>query len=65
MKYHHLERCFTNRVKRPVVSRHLRVLSLLGLGLYGGNPAFMRWSCISRQTDVYDRVGKGLLLPAS
>ena len=43
MKYHHLERCFTNRVKRPVVSRYLRVAGLLGLGLTGGNPTFTGW----------------------
>ena len=42
MKYHHLERCFTNRVKRPVVSRGLRAPGLLGLGLSGGNPTFTR-----------------------
>ena len=40
MKYHHLERCFTNRVKRPVVSSNLRVGGLLGLELSGGHPAF-------------------------
>ena len=34
MKYHHLERCFTNRVKRPVVFRGLRAPDLLGLGIY-------------------------------
>jgi hypothetical protein len=45
MKYHHLERCFTNRVKRPVVFRHLRVSDLLGLGLSGGNPTFSLRLC--------------------
>ena len=44
MKYHHLERCFTNRVKRPVVSCHVRVAGLLGLGLSGGNPTFTGWA---------------------
>ena len=45
MKYHHLERCFTNRVKRPVVFRCLRAPNLLGLGLSGGNPTFTRGHC--------------------
>ncbi len=43
MKYHHLERCFTNRVKRPVAFCYLWVADLLGLGLTGGNPTFTGW----------------------
>ena len=34
MKYHHLERCFTYRMKRPMVLCGLRAARRLGLGLY-------------------------------
>ena len=34
MKYHHLERCFTYRMKRPMVLRSLRAARRLGLGLW-------------------------------
>jgi hypothetical protein len=34
MKYHHLERCFTYRMKRPMVQCSLRAVRRLGLGLW-------------------------------
>jgi len=38
MKYHHLERCFTYRMKRPMVLRSLRAARRLGLGLQVATP---------------------------
>ena len=34
MKYRHLERCFTYRMKRPMVQHSLRAVRRLGLGLW-------------------------------
>src|SRR3954468_9249552 len=34
MKYHHLERCFTYRMKRPMVQCGLLAVRRLGLGLW-------------------------------
>jgi len=44
MKYHHLERCFTNRMKRPVAFFAVSTGAAPSwFGIFGGNPAFTRW----------------------
>jgi len=51
MKYHHLERCFTHRMKRSKGLGILRGVHRQGLGFTGGSATFTRWGS-GRQTSL-------------